>query len=94
MVLDGISLINLRFFGHNLRTRNARKSIKTSKDLYYSLVSNKSRVKKWLVGLASRAWSRNPNMHKPTHIMTSSTINTKFKYFQSFLIELQNFPHI
>jgi len=32
--LAGISLINLQYFGHNFGTRNARKSIKPSKDSY------------------------------------------------------------
>jgi len=38
----GISLINFRKFGHNFRTRKARKSIKVSKDSYYSLESHKA----------------------------------------------------
>jgi len=37
----GISLINLRYFGHYFGTRNARLSIKPSKDSGYSLESNK-----------------------------------------------------
>jgi len=37
-----ISLIDLWHFGHNFGTRNARKSIKPSKDMYHSLVSNKN----------------------------------------------------
>jgi len=37
-----ISIINSRYFGDNFGTRNARKSIKSSKDLYYSLESNKN----------------------------------------------------
>jgi len=40
--LAGISLINLWYFGYNFETRNARKSIEPSKDLYYSLVSSKN----------------------------------------------------
>jgi len=34
-------LLNLRYFGHNFGTRNARKSIKPSKESYYSLEYNK-----------------------------------------------------
>jgi len=37
----GISLINLCSFGHDFWTRNARKSIKGSKDSYYSLEPKK-----------------------------------------------------
>jgi len=40
----GISPINFRKFGYDFGTRNARKSIKGSKDLYYSLVSNKTLI--------------------------------------------------
>jgi len=38
--LAGISLFNLRYFDHNFRTRNARKSIKPRLVLY--LLSNKN----------------------------------------------------
>jgi len=48
--LAEISLINLRHFGHNFGTRNARKSIKPSKDSYYSLVSNKNSSQKMALG--------------------------------------------
>jgi len=37
-----ISLINLRHFGYNFGARNARRSLKTSKGPYYSLVSHKN----------------------------------------------------
>jgi len=37
----GISLNNFQKFGHNFGNRNTRKSIKPSKDSYYSLKSNK-----------------------------------------------------
>jgi len=37
--LTGIFLNNLWFCGHNFGTRNARKSIKPSKDSYYNLCS-------------------------------------------------------
>jgi len=37
----GISLINLWHFCHNFGTRNARKSIKHSKDLYYIKLESK-----------------------------------------------------
>jgi len=40
--LAEIPLFNLRYFGYNFETRNARKSFKLSKDSYYSLLSNKS----------------------------------------------------
>jgi len=40
--LMGISSINFRKFGHNFGTRNARKSIKSSKHSYDSLESNKN----------------------------------------------------
>jgi len=36
----GISLNNSRLFCHNFLTRNATKSIKPSKNSYYSLESN------------------------------------------------------
>jgi len=49
--LARISLINLWHFGHNFGTRNARKSIKPSKDLYYSLVSNENSSQKMALGI-------------------------------------------
>ena len=39
---QGISLIKIRKFGHNFWTGNARKSIKSSKDSYWSLESKKT----------------------------------------------------
>jgi len=39
---SGISLINLWYFVHNFGTKNARMSIKPSKDSYYRLESNKT----------------------------------------------------
>jgi len=52
-----ISLINLWHFGLNFGTRNARKSIKPFKDLYYSLVSNKNSSQK----NGSWRWRHGPN---------------------------------
>jgi len=40
--LQGISLINFCLFCHNVWTRNARKSIKGSKDSYCGLESKKT----------------------------------------------------
>jgi len=40
--IAGISLINFRKFGRNFGTRYGTKSIKPSKDSYYSLESNKT----------------------------------------------------
>jgi len=53
--LAEISLIYLQYFGHIFGTRNARKSIKPSEDLYYSFLSNKNLSQKygswrWLPG--------------------------------------------
>jgi len=47
----GISLITLWYFGHNFGTRNARKSVKPSKVLYYSLLSNKNSSQKMALGV-------------------------------------------
>jgi len=49
--LAGISLNSLWYFCHNFGTRNARKSIKPSKDSYYSLVSNKNSSQKMALGI-------------------------------------------
>jgi len=46
----GISLI-FCLFCHNFSTRNAKKRIKPSKDLYCNLVSNKISIKKLALGV-------------------------------------------
>jgi len=50
--LVGISLINLWHFDHTFGTRNAGKSIKPSKDSYYSQVSKKNSSQKMDLGVS------------------------------------------
>ena len=77
--LVGISLIDLWHFGHNFETRNARKSIKPSKDSYCNLVSKKTRVKKMALGVGIQGPMTSSeckqNMHKHTPIMQTSIKN-------------------
>jgi len=63
----------LEFFVYNFETRNARKSIKGSKDLYYSLVSNKTLSHE----IGSLIDDVIKQIAKHTPLMTSSTKNPK-----------------
>jgi len=71
--LAGISLINLQYFGHNCGIRNARKSIKPSKDSYYHPLSNKNSNKKMALAIGIQgpmtASECKQNMHKHAPIM-------------------------
>jgi len=49
--LAGISFINLQYFGHNFRTRNARNYTKPSEDLYYAYFPIKTRVIKMVLAI-------------------------------------------
>jgi len=48
---SGISPINIRFFGRNFGTRNARKSIKPSEHSCCSLITNKKSSQKMAPGV-------------------------------------------
>jgi len=71
----GISLMNLQNFGHNFGTRNTRKSIKPSKDSYYSLKSKKNLSSEigLFVRLSGMMMSSDckQNMHKLIPIMST-----------------------
>jgi len=85
----GISLINFRKFGHNCRTRDARKSIKSSKDSYYSLEFNTTRVKKRRVWSTPKGWWPHRNVNRTRiNILPSCKHqqNTDIQYWNNFFI--------
>jgi len=55
----------LRFFGHNFGTRNARKSIKGSKDSYHSLESHKTLSHE--IGSVDRPMTSSTKTPNPKH---------------------------
>jgi len=81
----------LKFFGHNFRTRNARKSIKGSKDSYYSLESNKTLS--YNSGSLDRPMTSSDTA-KHTPPMTSSTKNPKPKTYYFFHSNRQDFTSL
>jgi len=89
--LARISLINLSHFSHNFGTRNAIKSIKPSKDLYYSLVSNKNSSQKMAFGVGVQGPMTSSeckqNMHEHTAIMQTSTKKTTSKSKNFFSLQ-------
>jgi len=60
-----------RFLNHNFRSRNAKKLIKGSNDLNYSLVSNKTLSRKIGSWFNAQGQVTSAKMREPTHIMTS-----------------------
>jgi len=83
------------FLGRNFGTRNVRKPIKGSKDLDYSLVSNKNLSQK----VATGSWCPGPvnlsqNGLKPTPLMPLPTKKKKIQNFPFKKSKLENLPHL
>ena len=94
--LAGISIINFWYFGRNFRTRNARKSMKHSEDLYYSLVSNKNLSQKngylhsvGVQGLMTSSECKQ-NIHKLCQHQQKPDIKNWNNFF--FITNYQTFP--